>query len=149
MKKKILLIWTIHKIGGMTIEMMTERSGMISPTSSVRRRRKCILIGSIIAGLAAVVIIATTIKTRQHIKAAIAEALVKREPDSITLNTSPDPRRKINFDDFLHYTFYAETYNGTWISDDEVLYLDKVCFITTFFPVCNISFRLEVCLCIT
>ena len=39
---------------------------------------------------------------------------------------SSDTRRKINFDDFLHYTFYAESYNGTWLSDHEIMYLDQV-----------------------
>ena len=39
---------------------------------------------------------------------------------------SSDTRRKINFDDFLHYTFYAESYNGTWLTDHEIMYLDKV-----------------------
>ena len=49
---------------GVNMEMTSERSGMMSPTVSVRKRRRCVLIGSMIAGLAAIVIIAATIKNR-------------------------------------------------------------------------------------
>ena len=49
---------------GVSLEMMSERSGMMSPTVSVRKRRRCVLIGSMIAGLAAIAIIAATIKNR-------------------------------------------------------------------------------------
>ena len=43
----------------------SESSGMVTAGSRVRRRRRCIWVTSVIAGLAAVVIIAATIQNRR------------------------------------------------------------------------------------
>ena len=106
----------------------TERSGIVSSSALIRRRKKCLWITSILAGLMAVTIIAVTIRSRNHIK-AVAEALVKRENvDSSVRSQKIDSRRKITFTDYLKYTFYAENFNGTWLSDTEILYSDQVLF---------------------
>merc|ERR1719189_3208427 len=59
------------------LDMETERSGVVSANATVRRRRRCIWVSSILCGLAAVIIITAAVKNRHHLAAA-AEALVKR-----------------------------------------------------------------------
>ena len=36
-----------------------------------------------------------------------------------------DDKKKINFRDYLGYKFYPSTFNGSWISDTEILYLNQ------------------------
>ena len=126
---------------------------MVSSSNNVRRRRKCIWVTSIISGLLAIVIIAVTIKTRsvdwiyvniydcsfllatervfilnlfRHQIQTVAEALVRR--DSLAQSEPvKDGRERINFRDYLSYKFYGHPFNGTWISDTEVIYQNQVC----------------------
>jgi len=106
------------------------RDGIMSSSSKVRQRKKCIWISSIFLGLTAIIIIALTVKNRHDLQDAVAEALVKRENFMSQLNSQnteqEDTRRKIQFSDFLRYTFYPDSYNGTWLSDNEIMYLDSV-----------------------
>ena len=51
-------------LGSSTLDVETERSGIVSANASVRRRRRCIWIGSIVSGLVAIIIIAATVKSR-------------------------------------------------------------------------------------
>ena len=113
-----------------SVDLETERSGIVSANASVRRRRRCIWIGSIVSGLVAIVIIATAVKNRHHIEAA-AEALVKSaseensEPSAIQIHSPHSSKRRMNKNDFLRYRFYPEDFNGTWISDTEILFPDQ------------------------
>ena len=50
--------------GDNSVDLETERSGIVSANASIRRRRRCIWIGSIVSGLVAIVIIATAVKNR-------------------------------------------------------------------------------------
>ena len=49
----------------LNMDPASESSGMVTAGSRVRRRRRCIWVTSVIAGLAAVVIIAATIQNRR------------------------------------------------------------------------------------
>ena len=72
---------------------------------------------------------------RHHIQ-AVAEALVRRdsplEGGGRVLGGGGGGAKPVTFQDFLRYTFYANTYNGTWHSDSEVRFLDSVGILKTF-----------------
>ena len=51
--------------------------------------------------------------------------LVRRDSHSSHVAELVDGKKKINFRDYLSYKFYPNTFNGTWISDSEILYLNK------------------------
>ena len=116
-----------------------EMGGMVASSNKVRRRRKCVWITSIISGLIAITIIAVTIKSRlleyfihcsvlikiipRHQLRSVAEALVRRSNGSD--GAVKDDRNKINFHDYLSYKFYPKSFNGSWISDTEIMYLNQ------------------------
>eukprot|EP00092_Neocalanus_flemingeri_P005220 GFUD01005613.1.p1 GENE.GFUD01005613.1~~GFUD01005613.1.p1 ORF type:complete len:872 (-),score=205.25 GFUD01005613.1:288-2903(-) len=114
-----------------SLDLETERSGIVSANASVRRRRRCVWIGSIVSGLVAIVIIAAAVKNRHHLQAA-AEALVKSASEDKLEDSEAKPdhsphvsKRGMTFDDFLRYKFYPSYFNGTWISDTEILFPDQ------------------------
>jgi len=114
-----------------SLDLETERSGIVSANASVRRRRRCIWLGSLASGLVAIIIIAAAVKNRHHLQAA-AEALVKSAAQENTRvgnsspNNKPDVSKpKIRYNDFLRYKFYPDYFNGTWISDTEILFPDQ------------------------
>jgi len=118
---------------GDSLDLETERSGIVSANASVRRRRRCVWIGSIACGLVAIIIIAAAVKNRHHLQAA-AEALVKSasEEKIETIETFANPihsphvsKRRMTFNNFLSYKFYPDKFNGTWISDTEILFPDQ------------------------
>ena len=121
---RVRRMFSYGNIDGSKMEMeQTDRGGNVSSFTSIKRRKKCIWISSIIAGLAALVIITATIKNRQHIR-AVAEALVRRE-DANNDEGTLDARKRITFQDYLSYSFYPNTFNGSWLSDTELMYLDR------------------------
>eukprot|EP00090_Calanus_glacialis_P028875 TRINITY_DN4629_c0_g1_i1.p1 TRINITY_DN4629_c0_g1~~TRINITY_DN4629_c0_g1_i1.p1 ORF type:complete len:673 (-),score=148.29 TRINITY_DN4629_c0_g1_i1:778-2796(-) len=116
---------------GDSLDLETERSGIVSANASVRRRRRCIWIGSIASGLVAIIIITAAVKNRHHLQAA-AEALVKSasEEKLVTGDAKPNhsphvSKQRMSYNDFLQYKFYPEYFNGTWISDTEILFPDQ------------------------
>jgi len=128
------------------LDMETERSGIVSANATVRRRRRCIWVSSILCGLAAVIIITAAVKNRHHLAAA-AEALVKSgrgaegEMEGLWEDQGSDQSRRtrldrpvsqlkigqrsMSYDDFLRYKFYPTFFNGTWVSDTEILFRDR------------------------
>ena len=70
-----------------------------------------------------------TLILRHHIQ-SVAEALVREDRQTSDQSSSEgvDNRRKITFQDYLHYKFYPESYNGTWYSDNEIKYIGPVSF---------------------
>ena len=84
---------------------------------------------SIVTGLVALVIIVATVSNRQHIR-AVAQALVRREDvikqSSSDVGETVDSRKIITFQDYLSYSFYPNSYNGSWLSDSDLMYLDQV-----------------------
>jgi len=116
---------------GDSLDLETERSGIVSANASVRRRRRCVWIGSIASGLVAIIIITAAVKNRHHLQAA-AEALVKsasedkQETSVAKPNHSPHvSKQRMSYNDFLRYKFYPDYFNGTWISDTEILFPDQ------------------------
>ena len=61
---------------------------------------------------------------RHQIK-TVAEALVRRDSQDQS-GSVKDGREKFNFRDYLSYKFYGHPFNGTWISDKEVMYQNQV-----------------------
>ena len=80
---------------------------------------------------------------RHHIQ-AVAEALVRRdsplEGGGRVLGGGGGGAKPVTFQDFLRYTFYANTYNGTWHSDSEVRFLDSVGILLKHFFSAFLSF---------
>ena len=80
-------------------------------------------------GLVALVIIVATVSNRQHIR-AVAQALVRREDvikqSSSDVGETIDSRKIITFQDYLSYSFYPNSFNGSWLSDTDLMYLDQV-----------------------
>ena len=46
-------------------------------------------------------------------------------------------KKKITFNDFMGYRFYPKYFNGTWISDTEILFQDQVRLFQTIDPPVN------------
>jgi len=122
---------TRNTADGDSLDLETERSGIVSANASVRRRRRCIWLGSLASGLVAIIIIAAAVKNRHHLQAA-AEALVKsaaqekpRVGDNKPNKSAYTSKPKIKYNDFLRYRFYPDYFNGTWISDNEILFPDQ------------------------
>ena len=61
---------------------------------------------------------------RHQIK-TVAEALVRRDSPAQS-GSVQDGREKFTFRDYLSYKFYGHPFNGTWISDTEVMYQNQV-----------------------
>ena len=77
---------------------------------------------------------------RQHLQAA-ADALVKSASSAAAEESTEDiihartediihsphvSKKKLTINDFLGYKFYPDFFNGTWISDTEILFMDQV-----------------------
>lgn len=102
-------------------------------------------IGTIVCGLLAIIIIAAAVKNRHHLRAA-ARALIdsvnseNAGPDtaadaestdtemvgsSAVLSSARQGRTRYSFNDFMRYTYYPRSFNGTWVSDNEILFRDQ------------------------
>ena len=56
----------------------------------------------------------------------MAEALIREDRQTSEQSSEGDDKREITFQDYLHYKFYPESYNGTWYSDNEIKFLGPV-----------------------
>lgn len=125
--------------GSSSDDIETERSGIVSANKRVRSSRRCLWIGSLVAVIIAIIIIAAAVQNRQHLKAA-AEALMQSMEDADVMNIhggavvedvtsetgrSANGKQPYTFNDYVSLTYYPEAFNGTWISDTEVLFRDQ------------------------
>jgi len=108
-----------------------EGTGILSANNKVRRSRRRMWIGTVICGLVAIIIIVAAVKNRHHLKAA-ARALidsVSNEHSEVEtaagLSSARQGRTKYSFNDFLRYSYYPLPFNGTWVSDTEILFRDR------------------------
>ena len=54
--------------GGGGADIETERSGIVSANARVRNSRRCLWIGSLVAVIVAIIIIAAAVQNRHHLK---------------------------------------------------------------------------------
>ena len=81
--------------------------------------------GSLACGLVAIIIIAAAVKNRHHLQAA-ADALVATAPPTVSLPSKQQSESAagVTFNDFMRFTFYPDSFNGTWLSDTEIVFRD-------------------------
>lgn len=91
-----------------------------------RKRRRCILGCTVFCGLAALLIIVLTVR---HDK-SVSDALRKQLPAAFSSASSSSSSehnnlRNIQLEEFLYGHFQPHRVNGTWVSDNEFLYMDS------------------------
>jgi len=110
-----------------------EETGILSANARVRKSRRCIWMGTIATLLLAVIIISAAVKNRHHIQAA-AKALMDSvhnankddlEVGGEAVSSARAAGNKFTFDNFVRNRYYPGRFNGTWISDTEILYRDS------------------------
>jgi len=118
--------------GPESLDLGSEADGIVSANRKVRRRRRCVWLTSIVCGLIAVVIIAAALKNRRQLKEAASAILHSVDEDQsprtearTDVRKDASGKRKMTFKDFLHYSFYPDHFNGTWISSSELLFPDQ------------------------
>ncbi len=125
-------------------DIETERSGIVSSSANSRMRssRRCLWVGSLIAVIIAIIIIAAAVQNRQHLRAA-AEALMQSMDEAEVTNIRGDSsnsddvtlerdrggglngKQRYSFADFVSLAYYPEEFNGTWVGDTEILFRDQ------------------------
>lgn len=110
-----------------------EGTGILSANARVRRSRRCLWTGIAICSLLAIIIISAAVKNRHHIKAA-AEALMQSveneqkldgEVGEVVHYSPQSTGNQFTFNDFYAVSFYPDFFNGSWISDTEILFRDQ------------------------
>lgn len=109
---------------GNTMDLETD--GINSANTVVRKRKRCIWLWSLTAAIAAIIIIAVAVKNRHHLATAAADLLSPLPQKTSHLSSRPVPDKDLfRFTNFISYSFYPKFFNGTWISDTEILFSDQ------------------------